>query len=67
MTNTRPKVALDGRYSFQEAADILGIDRRTIYRWRKQGYLPETAPRRVNRRSYILGKHILRVYDALCS
>lgn len=67
MTNTRPKVALDGQYNFEEAAQLLGVDRRTIYRWRKQGYLPETKRRRVNRRAYILGRHILRVYDALCS
>lgn len=66
MTNTRPRVALDGQYSFTEAAAILGVDRKTIYRWRRLGYLPETKPRRVNRRSYILGKYIVRVFDALC-
>lgn len=66
MTHTRPRVAQDGRYSFTEAADLLGVDRRTIYRWRKLGYLPETAPRKVNRRSYVLGKYILRAYDAMC-
>lgn len=65
MTNTRPHVALEGHYSFEEAAVLLGVDRRTIYRWRKMGYLPETKPRRVNRRSYILGKHIARAFDAL--
>jgi len=64
MTNTRPRVAPEGRYLFSEAADLLGVDRRTIYRWRKMGYLPVTEPRRVNRRPYILGKHILRVFDA---
>lgn len=66
MTNTRPRVALDGHYSFAEAAFLLGVDRKTIYRWRKLGYLPETRPRRVNRRSYILGKYIVRAFDALC-
>jgi len=57
---------MDGTYSFAEAAAILEVDPKTIYRWRKLGYLPETKPRRVNRRSYILGKHIVRVFDALC-
>ena len=66
MTHTRPKVSPEGRYLFTEAAELLGVDRRTIYRWRKLGYLPETAPRKVNRRSYVLGKHILRVFDAVC-
>ena len=57
---------MDGQYSFAEAALLLGVDRKTIYRWRKQGYLPETKPRRINRRSYILGKYIVRAFDALC-
>ena len=65
MTNTRPRVATDGHYSFAEAASLLGVDRKTIYRWRRLGYLPESKPRRINRRSYILGKHILRAFDAL--
>lgn len=66
MTHLRPKVSPEGRYSFAEAAALLEVDPKTIYRWRKQGYLPETAPRRVNRRACILGKHILRVFDAMC-
>ena len=66
MTNTRPHVAQDGRYSFAEAASLLGVDRKTIYRWRKLGYLPETRPRRINGRSSILGKHIIRAFEALC-
>ena len=66
MTNTRPKVAADGHYSFTETAMLLGVDRKTIYRWRKLGYLPETRSRRFNRHSYVLGKHILIAFDALC-
>ena len=62
----RPHVSLDGHYSFAEAAELLGVDPRTIYRWRKLGYLPETRSRRFNKRSYILGKHILRAFEALC-
>lgn len=61
----RPKVAPTGHYSFTEAAALLGKDPRTIYRWRKMGYLPVTKPRWSNR-GYILGKHILRAFDALC-
>ena len=46
--------------------ESLGVNPKTIYRWRKLGYLPETAPRKVNRRATILGKHILRIFDAVC-
>ena len=63
---TRPHVVLDGHYTFCEAAELLGRDRRTIYRWRKMGYLPETKSRRFNRKGYILGKHILRAFEVLC-
>lgn len=62
----RPHIVLDAHYSFADAAEILGKDRRTIYRWRKLGYLPETKSRKYNRKSYILGKHILRAFEALC-
>lgn len=64
MTNTRPNVAKNGQYSFEQAAILLGVDRRTIYRWRKLGYLPETKSVLFGR-TFILGKHILRVFDAL--
>ncbi len=66
MTPTRPRVSPEGRYLFTEAAELLDVDRKTIYRWRKLGYLPVTRPRLVNHRCYVLGKHILRVWDAMC-
>ena len=66
MTNTRPNVVMNGKYSFAEAAFLLGVDRKTIYRWRKQGYLPETKPLIVNGRSYVLGKYIVRAFEAFC-
>lgn len=66
MTNTRPNIRPNDTFLFTEVATLLGVDRKTIYRWRKLGYLPVTRPRMVNRRSYVLGKHILRVWDAMC-
>lgn len=63
---TKPNVALEGHYSYAEAAFLLGKDPRTIYRWRKMGYLPETRPRKGGRKAYVLGRYILRAYDALC-
>lgn len=64
MTNTRPNVAKNGLYNFKQTAILLEVDRRTIYRWRKLGYLPETKSALFGS-NYILGKHILRVFDVL--
>lgn len=61
----KPHVAVDGHYSFAEAAEILGKSTRTIYRWRKMGYLPETKSR-FSQKGFILGKHILRAYEGAC-
>ena len=62
MTNSRPHVALDGQYSMTEAAALLKVDRKTIYRWRECGYL-KTKMHRYNKRPFILGRDILRIYD----
>ena len=45
-----------------EAATLLGVDRKTIYRWRKCGYL-KTKIHRFNRRPFILGREILKLYE----
>lgn len=62
MVNNRPRVALEGQYSMTEAATLLGVDRKTIYRWRKCGYL-KTKTHRFNRRPFILGREILKLYE----
>lgn len=62
MTNNRPHVALDGQYSMTEAAALLKVSRRTIYRWKDCGYL-KTKKHRYNNRPFILGRDILRIYD----
>jgi len=62
MTNTRPNVALDGRYSMVETAALLGVDRRTIYRWRKSGYLKQKR-RRFNNRPFITGREIIKIFE----
>lgn len=63
MTNSRPHVALDGQYSMTEAAAILKVDPKTIYRWRQSGYL-KTKQHRHNKRPFVLGRDILRIFDA---
>ena len=63
MTNTRPRVALDGQYGMTEVAVLLDVDRSTIYRWRKCGYL-KTKKHRHNNRPFVLGRDILRIFDS---
>lgn len=63
MTNTRPNVVLEGHYSMTEASSLLGVDRKTIYRWRKCGYL-KTRSYRHSKMPYVLGRDLTRIYDA---
>lgn len=60
---TRPHVALDGQYSITETAMLLGKDRKTIYNWCKQGYL-KAKRHRYNKRQFVMGREILRIYDS---
>lgn len=62
MTNTRPQVVPDGHYSMTEAADLLGVNRSTIYRWRKSGYMKERRYHHCSRH-FLLGKEILKIYN----
>jgi len=62
MTHTRPRVALDGHYSITEAAGLLGIDRKTLYRWRQLGYI-KTKQHRFTKLPFVDGREILKVYD----
>ena len=63
MTNKRPHVTPTERYSITEVAQILEVDRSTIYRWIEIRYL-RPKRRRVNNRLFVLGSEILRVFDA---
>ena len=62
MTNTRPHVALNGQYSMAEAASLLDIDVRTLYRWRKNGYI-KTKFHRFSKRPFVEGREISKVFD----
>lgn len=64
MVNSKPRVALDGQYSMSEAASLLGVNRKTIYRWRKCGYL-KTKMHRYNKRPFIVGREIVKLFE-LC-
>lgn len=63
MTNKKPSVTLDGHYSMVEAAKLLGVDRRTIYRWRKSGYL-KTRTYRYSVRPFIIGREIIKIFSS---
>ena len=54
---------LDGHYSVTEAAAILGVDRKTIYRYRQNGYMKEKH-HRYNKRPFVTGREILKIFDA---
>jgi predicted site-specific integrase-resolvase len=63
MTNTRPDVIKDGRYSMTETAYLLQIDRKTLYRWRKIGMIRTKKYRHCDR-DYVPGREILKLFGA---
>jgi excisionase family DNA binding protein len=65
MTSTRPNVALDGHYSISEAASLLGVHRKTIYRWIGNGYMKKRSYRH-SRRPFVVGTEIIKIFNA-CS
>lgn len=62
MTHSRPNVAVNGQYALGEAAHLLGINRRTLYRWRKLGYI-STKIHRYAGTPFIEGREILKLFD----
>jgi len=60
MINVIPKIARDGFYSTADAAELLAVDPRTIYRWKKAGYLKAKKNWR-NGRDYFMGYDLIRV------
>lgn len=61
MTNVKPDVAPNGRYSQAEAARLLGASRKTLYRWQKDGRL-RPAGVRPSGRCFFSGSEILRAW-----
>lgn len=56
-------VAPLGRYSVQQAADALGISRRTLYRLAERGQLMPRVHKGTMRR-YYRGQDIIRYYNS---
>jgi len=63
MTNERPNVALDGRYSINEVTAMLGINRSTLRRYTDKGLI-RCGRWRTNGRPFYTGKEIMRLWIA---
>ena len=63
ITSTRPDVPLDKQCSIAEAADLLGVRPKTVYRWIAKG-LVKARKKRVNNAQFIYGREIIRVWQA---
>ena len=63
MTNIRPRVAFDGHYSISETASLLGVARKTIYRWIDSGYLTRRLYRH-SKAPFIVGTEIIRIFNS---
>ena len=46
-----------------EAARLLGVDRKTIWRWRDCGYM-KSKVHRYNKQPFVTGREILKMYEA---
>jgi predicted site-specific integrase-resolvase len=63
MTNERPNVSPASRYCESEAARLLGVNRRTIARWRESGHIrPMLGMGVKSGRIYYKGTEIVRVW-----
>ena len=64
ITSERPNVNLDKQCSIAEAAEILGVDRGTVYNWARKGLI-KVRVQRINKRRFIYGREIIRAWQAL--
>ncbi len=55
-----PQIRPAGRYTTAQAAEILGVDRRTILRWHKAGKLRGIYN---GNRKYYKGEALIRAYN----
>lgn len=62
MSGARPKIDPMGKYNETDAAKLLGVDRSTLYRWRKKGYIKVCTKCKTKKPRY-KGSDLLRVFD----
>jgi len=63
MTNNRPDVHTEGRYSINEVTAMLGINRSTLRRYTDKGLI-RCGRWRTNGRPFYTGKEIMRLWIA---
>lgn len=63
MTSTEPNVLLTGQYTIKETCQALGISRKTLHTYTKQGYI-NVKHRTANLRPFYVGKDIIRFWKA---
>ncbi len=61
MTTLQPEVAPMGRYTTNEACELLGISRSTLLRYSKKGLI-RTYYRKANMRPFFHGSDITRLW-----
>lgn len=64
MTNERPNVALEGRYSINEVTAMLGINRSTLRRYTDRGLI-KCGRWRTNGRPFYTGRAVLQLWMAV--
>ena len=62
MVNEEPKVSPNGRYNLSEAAKMLGVGRKTLYRYKETGKLAINY-RKCNNLPYIKGSDITKCWQ----
>ncbi len=63
MTPNKPTIDLNGRYTVVQAAEILGVNRTTIWRWVKMGKLHPYVSK-TNSRVRFKGQDIMHLWNA---
>lgn len=64
MTTDPPKVNSKGMYNVSQTAKLLGIDRKTVYRYTESGDLQSVRRACTSGRRSYLGSEILRFWGA---
>lgn len=63
MAGPRPDIDPRGKYSETQAARLLGVNRSTLYRWKRLGYI-KPRPQRHNGWPRYLGRDLLTLFEA---
>lgn len=64
MTDRYPDIDPRGRYNETQAAKKLGVNRSTLYRWKRKGIIKPSIQKHNGWPSY-LGRDLLKLYNAV--